>query len=84
MCKQSQARDAVVSLRCFSPMVAASLGLWQRSTRRTLLEVRGLEVVQIALVDARPWLVVPFFLIYRHFWWLEMEMQKSCPQSCLY
>lgn len=25
-----------------------------------------------------------FFLNYRHFWWLKMEMQKSCPDFCLY
>ena len=25
-----------------------------------------------------------FFLNYKHFWWLKMETQKSCPDFCLY
>lgn len=41
-------------------------------------------MAQISLATDHPWLVVLFFLDYRHFWWLKMEMQKSCPDLCLY
>lgn len=83
---QSPAGDALASLGCsrFGRRIAACRDLRRRSSRRTLQEGSGLEMARFALVAARPWLVALFFLNYGHFWWLQMEMQKSCPDFCLY
>lgn len=83
---QSPAGDALASLGRlrFGCRIVACQDLRRRSSRRTLQEGSGLEMARIALVAARPWLVALFFLNYGHFWWLQMEMQKSCPDSCLY
>lgn len=62
MCKQSLAGDALVSLRCqcFGRMIATCLGLWRRSSCRTLQEGSGLGTARIVLVAAHCWLVVLF------------------------